>query len=465
MSLKSLDRLWHATGFRLTLWYAALGLLHTLVLSGLTYVLLASFLQQRDWQHIAMEIQEIVELYHASGAAGVQQEVNSYGQPAYYFVRLVGADQKTLVLSLPEPWTASTLPSLDAMQVPATMAWGEVRTRDDHRLEVASLRFPDGAVLQVGKTATGRTALLTRFRVIVALVMLPMIALSLVGGAVLARRTLRPLQSLIRTVQSIEAGALDTRVVTSQTGHELDELGRLFNQMLDRIAVLMQGMRDTLDNVAHELRTPAARLHARAEVALQVEDPTRAREALADCLEESERLLAMLHTLMDISEAETGMMPLAREPINLAELLAEAVDLYQYVIEAQAMGVSTSAPPTLWVLADRNRFRQVLANLLDNAIKYTPPGGQITLTASREPDGVAVVVEDTGRGMTPDELVHIWDRLYRGDTSRSQRGLGLGLSLVKAVVQAHHGAITVSSTPGVGSRFTLRFPEARLHRR
>ena len=128
------------------------------------------------------------------------------------------------------------------------------------------------------------------------------------------------------------------------------------------------------------------------------------------------------------------------------------------MIEDHALDVSTPAPLTLWVLADRNRLRQVIANLLDNAIKYTPPGGQITLTACQEPAGVAIVVEDTGRGMTPEEIAHIWNRLYRGDKSRSQRGLGLGLSLVQAVMQAHHGTVAVSSTPGVGSRFTLRFP-------
>jgi signal transduction histidine kinase len=299
----------------------------------------------------------------------------------------------------------------------------------------------------------------------VALLMLPMIALSLTGGAVLSLRTLRPLRSLIRTVQSIEAGAIDTRVVTRLTGSELDELGRLFNKMLDKIAALIQGMRDALDHVAHDLRTPVARIRASAEVALQAEEnPTLYREALADCMEESERLLTMLHTLMDISEAETGIMPLELELINLAELLAEAVDLYRYVIEDQALGVSTTAPPTLWVLADRNRLRQVTANLLDNAIKYTPPGGQVTLTAFQEPGRVAIVVEDTGMGMTPEELAHVWDRLYRGDQSRSQRGLGLGLSLVKAVVQAHQGSVAVSSTPGAGSRFTLWFPKRPPHR-
>jgi signal transduction histidine kinase len=250
-------------------------------------------------------------------------------------------------------------------------------------------------------------------------------------------------------------------VATRQTASEWDELGRLFNTMLDKIAVLIQGMHDALDNVAHELRTPVARLRASAEVALQQAEthPALYREALADCLEESERLLTMLRTLMDISEAETGVMPLALEPVPLAALLAEVVDLYRYVIDERQLDVSTTAPPTVWVSADPTRLRQVIANLLDNAIKYTPPGGQIILTACQEPTGVAVHIEDTGRGMTSDELGHIWERLYRGDRSRSQRGLGLGLSLVKAVVQAHHGAVAVSSTLGRGSRFTVRFPK------
>src|SRR5262249_3215862 len=159
-------------------------------------------------------------------------------------------------------------------------------------------------------------------------------------------------RSLIRTVHAIEAGALETRVATRQTGSELDELGRLFNQMLDNIAVLMQGMRDALDNVAHDLRTPVARIRASAQVALQsAADPVLYQEALADCMEESERLLTLLHTLMDIAEAETGMMQLALEPVNLAMLVMDAVDLYRYVSDDHGLTVATIAPPTVWVMA------------------------------------------------------------------------------------------------------------------
>jgi signal transduction histidine kinase len=253
----------------------------------------------------------------------------------------------------------------------------------------------------------------------------------------------------------IESGTLGARVPTRQTGDELDELGRLFNSMLDRIAGLIQGMRGALDTVAHELRTPIARIRGTAEVALRSNlRPEAAREALADCVEEADQLLTMLNTLMDISEAETGAMKLDLEPVDLAPLLGTVVDLYQEVADEKRIAVSTQAPEALWLTADRNRVRQVLANLLDNALKYTAAGGRVELRAFAQGETAVVRVKDTGIGMTPEECSRAWDRLYRGNRSRSQRGLGLGLSLVKAVVHAHRGHVEVSSAPG-GARRSL----------
>jgi signal transduction histidine kinase len=146
------------------------------------------------------------------------------------------------------------------------------------------------------------------------------------------------------------------------------------------------------------------------------------------------------------------------EPVNISALIEDTIDLYREVAEEKEIAVAIVAPKDMWVRADRNRMRQVLANLLDNAIKYMPRGGKVDLIAYQEETQVMIVVEDTGVGISAAELPKIWDRLYRGDQSHSQRGLGLGLSLVKAVVAAHHGAVQVSSIPGAGSRFTLVLP-------
>jgi signal transduction histidine kinase len=152
-------------------------------------------------------------------------------------------------------------------------------------------------------------------------------------------------------------------------------------------------------------------------------------------------------------------MKLQREPVDLCQLAREIVELYQYVAEEKKITVRTDLPnsPVL-VSVDRTRMRQALANLLDNAIKYTPDGGQITITVRTEGTQALIIFKDTGIGIPADEQDKIWSRLYRGDKSRSQRGLGLGLSLVKAIVEAHGAKVTVSSTPECGSEFTVRLP-------
>lgn len=295
---------------------------------------------------------------------------------------------------------------------------------------------------------------------IFAIIILPVIGIGLAGGLFLARRALGPVRHLIHILHSIiQTGQTKTRVPVRHTGDELDELGGLFNTMLSRIESLIEGMRAALDNVAHDLRSPLTRLRGIAEMALgSSQNEETYREALADCLEESEHILTMLNHLMDISEAETGAMKLHLEPLNIRSLIEEVTDVYRYVAEEKDIMVHTFAPEELHVVADRNRLRQALANLLDNAVKYTPEGGQIDIEAFQQQQQITVVVRDTGIGISPDELPKIWDRLYRGDKSRSQRGLGLGLSFVRAIVQAHKGSVRVVSEPGHGSQFILSLP-------
>jgi signal transduction histidine kinase len=161
---------------------------------------------------------------------------------------------------------------------------------------------------------------------------------------------------------------------------------------------------------------------------------------------------------MDISEAETGAMKLHLEKLNISGLIEDTVELYAHVAEEKKVSLHTSSPNDLLLTADANRMRQVMANLMDNALKYTPSGGRIDLEACQHEHHAVITIKDTGVGISSEETAKIWNRLYRGDQSRSQRGLGLGLSLVKAVVQAHNGRIEVSSEPGVGSLFTLYLP-------
>jgi len=439
-----------AFGLRIALWYATLFVVGATVIVLLTYYLTAMSLAQRDEQILQSKLGEYSAAYARGGINVLAATVRAEQQtaPERLFVRVVDRGVEALVLSSPNGWD----PSL---------------------LETASIRLGDGTLVQVGKSTEPREDLLARFRAALGIVTLLIVVTALTGGWLVTQSAMAPIRQLTRAVRRIiRTGRTDTRVPLGGTGDALDELTSLFNTMLDRIERLVTAMHAALDNVSHDLRTPLTRLRGTAELALAgPPDPDRYREALADTIEESDRVLVMLTTLMDISEAESGSMQLRREPVRLSDIVERAVDLYRDVAEAKDITLSVAgaepagapasasandAGPT--VNADRTRLEQAAANLIDNAVKYTPRGGRVEVEIARDDSAARLTVRDTGSGIPADELPRIWDRLFRGDRSRTERGLGLGLSLVKAIVEAHGGTVSVESQVGKGSEFTVILP-------
>jgi signal transduction histidine kinase len=320
--------------------------------------------------------------------------------------------------------------------------------------------LPDSNLIQVGKGPEQREDLLNHFQNNFLEELFVAALLSIAAGAFLSRQALRPLQRFTKALGPIiDTGQVKARVPVLRSGDEFEELGVRFNQAFEKIDTLIEGIRASMDNVAHDLRTPMTRLRAVAENALQWDpSPEAYREALSDCLEESEQVLRMLNMLMDISEVETGSVQLRVATVNISDLATQIVDLYRGVAEDKNVFLTSICPPSLILQGDQERLLQMLANLVDNAIKYTPAGGRVEINASANHSSVLLTVSDSGAGIPPEDVHKIWDRSFRGDKSRTQRGLGLGLSLVKAVVVAHGGTIDVASVPGQGTKFSIYLP-------
>jgi signal transduction histidine kinase len=430
-------------GLQLALWYASLFVSGAIAIVFVTYYLTATSLAQRDHQIINGKLGDYAAAYARGGVRVLANTVRAEQQvaPERLFVRVVDRGVESVVLSNNEGW-------------------------DPGKIEIVSATLADGTLVQVGKSTEARDDLLSRFRAALGIVTLLIVVIALTGGWLATRSALFPIRRLTTAVQRIiRTGRTDARVPLAGTGDAIDELTSLFNTMLDKIEGLVTAMRGALDNVSHDLRTPLTRLRGTAEMALAsppAGEPAQQveyyRELLADCVEESDRVLVMLNTLMDISEAESGTMQLRREPVALGDVVARAIDLYRDVADAKGVSLTVGVADDVVVTADRTRLEQVAANLIDNAVKYTPSGGRVDVEVRRNGDAALLRVRDTGPGIPANELPRIFDRLFRGDTSRTERGLGLGLSLVKAIVGAHGGHVEVSSETGRGSNFTVRLP-------
>jgi len=279
------------------------------------------------------------------------------------------------------------------------------------------------------------------------------LALALAGGIAMSRGTARRIEAINQTSRDIMSGDLDRRIPAGGTNDEFDQLAGNLNTMLDRIQGLMEGLRHVSDNIAHDLRTPPTRLRGRLEElddrALSASERSRRIDA---AVAEADALLSMFNALLRITQIEAGGRRDNFAAVDLAELLNDVAELYEPVAQEKGLSFSAHCEAASSVTGDRDLLFQAVANLADNAIKYTPAGGSVTLHTS----GKSVTVSDTGPGVPEEAREDVFRRFHRLEKSRSQPGSGLGLSLVKAVAQLHGGTVRLEDNrPGLKAELTI----------
>ncbi len=346
--------------------------------------------------------------------------------------------------------------------------WEERYTSKGEPVKIRSgIVYSEGHVapyyVAIGTSYADNVKILHRYTWIFAGVIPGALILGSLLGYFMAGRALTPVLAVAQAAQRISGSNLSMRIPTRDAGDELDYLILTFNRMIERLEASFQQIRQFSTDVSHELRTPITGIRGQLEVALFTAQTTdQYREAMFNSLQDIDRLSQIVRALLLLSQAESGQLLLQRSRLNLCEVVEDLVDQFQIPAEAAGVRLTAQLPPQCDADVDRVQIERMITNLLSNALKFTPEGGEVTVILEVRADSVELIVQDTGRGIPTEHLPHIFDRFYRvpgkGTAPSPEQGLGLGLSFVAWIVKAHHGKIEVDSTPGKGTRFTIHLP-------
>jgi signal transduction histidine kinase len=458
-----MNRLVRTNTFRLAALYLAL--FATSVLSLLLFIFFstADFVERQAEETIEAEITGLREQYDQQGLSGLIEIIRgrTLAQRNSNSLYLLTDDALNPIAGNLNAWPEEHPLRTGWTTFPVTLETANGHREESTALAAVRLVGSDYRLL-VGRDMSDASAFRNRVARTMLWAALLTLAMGVGGGLVMTRNMLRRVDAVNRTSERIIHGDLSQRVPLTGSGDEFDQLAANLNAMLDRIERLMMGMRQVTDNIAHDLRTPLARLRARLEVTLlERPDAQRYGEALSQTIAEADGLLSTFNALLSIAEAEAGSRRDTMAVVDVAEIARSVAELYEPVADDKGLALAVAVEPALPVKGDRHLLSQAIANLLDNALKYTPQGS-VALSARRQGDQVRIDVADSGPGIPADRRDAVFDRFVRLEGSRSTPGNGLGLSLVRAVVQLHGGEIRLEdNNPGLKAVLTLPAAERR----
>jgi len=458
---------------RLTLWYTASAFLLIFLVTVFLYWVLNSNLDREDDEFLANKIHILSTILRdkPDDLAALKQEVvwESTAPPlVQVYVRILDRDGKTV---LETPGMKADL-APDVFPVPQNnygkpYSGSEYATRSGKmfRLLVAGLNSATAPeqfrLIQVALDRTSEEKLMSRYRWNLVVILALALGVCAFVGYQIARRGLRPVREITQTARRIRSSTLHERLEPAGLPSELAVLAATFNEMLDRLKESFNRLARFSADIAHELRTPVNNLRGEAEVALsKPRTPQEYSEVLGSCLEECDKLSRMIDSLLFLARAESPEMQITKESVDLERELAAVRDFYEAAAAEAGVTLKVNAIPGLAAPLNRTLFQRAAGNLVANALSHTSAGGIVTLSARKTEADISMDVADSGCGISPEHLPHVFDRFYRADPARSTSAgrFGLGLAIVRSIVAVHHGSVSIASEVGKGTRVTLRFP-------
>ena len=461
------SRFRHSLAFRLTLWYAILFTVSLGISFTVIYFLLAFEFKERADRDLEKQISHFAAMLAIKDIDTVKEaaviETKASGEKEV-FIRMLAPDGEIFLSSSMSYWRDLKVnPKAIRRLLEGDRAVLETisLTKSGREVRIIYSFIGPGIIMQFGQSMASNKRFLGALVRIFMVTMMVLFILAVVIGWGLSKRALAGVAAVTLTAGRISSDSLQERVVVEKRhGDEIDRLAAAFNTMLDRIEHLVTGMREMSDNIAHDLKSPITRIRGLSEVTLTTGATTLEYENMAaDTIEECDRLLDMINTMLMISRTEAGVGNICLEKIDMATLVKEACELFSPTAEDRQISLSYDSAGPCLLRGDLKMIQRMISNLMDNAIKYTGKGGHVKVGVLQEEDkNITIKITDTGSGISEADLPLIFNRFFRCDESRSLPGTGLGLSLARAVARGHGGDIQVISRKGKGSTFSVVLP-------
>ncbi len=431
---------------------------------GILYIALSSNLQARLDDILKKQASDLKLLYDSGNRNLFSEEINRqarYEGVDRMFVVVMNHNSGPVIGTDMAPWKGipGSLLSKGNLQQKGEMFLSLAVPERRHQVRIITNLLNDGNCIAVGRTLRDNDEVMEDFREVFSAAFSIILLMGALAAWFVAKRAMQGVERVTKTAGIIGTEGLSKRVPVGNEGREIAELANAFNGMLKRIEALIADIRAVTDNIAHDLKSPLTRIRGIAETTLTgSQDLPEYREMAGNVIEECDRMVSMINTMLEIARTDAGIGKPGALMVDISAILKDITEIYEALAQDKGIRLSLDISEPLPELpGDKSMLQRAMANLVDNAVKYTPAGGNVTISAASDMNKTIVSVMDTGPGISETDLPHIFERFYRGEKSRSTPGSGLGLSLVMSVAKAHGGDVTVS-TSDKGSTFNLSLP-------